>query len=207
MTDKTALYRHMDRDGNLLYVGISLKPFQRLEQHQNNSHWAYDIASVSIEYFPSRRDAEIAERKAISEEAPAHNIVHAVVSGEVRRTKSERIVVEHPLPVDIDKHTLPFATRRGSWGTDPEDAIAEATAEPVINKRGATYRISRGAVEAAIDRLAAQGHVIRVGGILYPPMANGYVHPLAAVKYLEAGGYSLPTARAPHQGGVTHPET
>lgn len=207
MTDKTALYRHMDRDGNLLYVGISLKPFQRLEQHQNNSHWAYDIASVSIEYFPSRQDAEIAERRAISEEAPAHNIVHAVAGGEVRRIKSERIVVEHPLPVDVDEHTFPFATRRGSWGTDPEDAISEAIAEPVINKRGAAYRISRGAVEAAIDRLAAQGRVIRDGGILYPPVANGYVHPLAAAKYLESGGYSPPAAQVPRQDSVTHPET
>jgi len=73
ITQQTALYRHFDKSGSLLYVGISLDAVQRLSQHSANQPWAGDIASVTIEKFVTRQDAITAERVAIQTECPKHN--------------------------------------------------------------------------------------------------------------------------------------
>lgn len=56
MLAKTALYRHWDKDGNLLYVGISMRPFERLASHVYGSHWADTIERVTMEYFDTRAE-------------------------------------------------------------------------------------------------------------------------------------------------------
>ena len=68
------LYRHFDKSGNLLYVGVSLSTIQRLSQHKNQSHWFNDISQVTIEQFPNRDAALFAERTAIKKENPLHNL-------------------------------------------------------------------------------------------------------------------------------------
>jgi excinuclease UvrABC nuclease subunit len=72
---QTGLYRHFDKNGDLLYVGISLNVFMRLYQHKDSSHWFSEISTVTIEYFETRQDALIAEELAIKKEKPMHNIV------------------------------------------------------------------------------------------------------------------------------------
>lgn len=76
MSTKTALYRHFDADGALLYVGISNSAFKRLDQHKAASHWAMDIARVEMKWFETREEAISAEREAIRNESPRHNIRH-----------------------------------------------------------------------------------------------------------------------------------
>lgn len=70
-----ALYRHFDRDGRLLYVGISRDPEKRWAQHRTQSWWvmANRVGRVSIEWFADERQARTAERAAIRLENPAHN--------------------------------------------------------------------------------------------------------------------------------------
>ena len=68
------LYRHFDEWENLLYVGISLSTIQRLSQHKHQSHWFNSIEKITIEQFPSRREALEAERTAIQKEEPLHNL-------------------------------------------------------------------------------------------------------------------------------------
>ena len=72
---KTALYRHYNKDGDLLYVGISSKHLQRLAQHSNHAHWYDEITRIEIEHFEFKCDAVRAETKAIRTESPAHNIL------------------------------------------------------------------------------------------------------------------------------------
>lgn len=72
----TALYRHFDKDGALLYVGISLSPTYRLSQHRDASRWFSRIADIKIEWHDSREAALEAERAAIKAETPEFNIVH-----------------------------------------------------------------------------------------------------------------------------------
>lgn len=69
---QTALYRHFDADGCLLYVGISLNAVQRLSQH-SDSPWAQDIRNVTVEMHPTRQGALTAEAEAIRVERPLHN--------------------------------------------------------------------------------------------------------------------------------------
>lgn len=79
---ETALYRHWDSEGKLLYVGISLSPAYRLSQHKDTAHWFRRIASTTIEWLPSRLLAIAAEREAIKTEAPECNIVHRLTARE-----------------------------------------------------------------------------------------------------------------------------
>lgn len=70
----TCLYRHFDGAGALLYVGISLRPFGRLRTHARGSHWSRTIVRVELQWFASRKEALIAEARAIHGENPIHNI-------------------------------------------------------------------------------------------------------------------------------------
>jgi predicted GIY-YIG superfamily endonuclease len=73
------LYRHFDKSGALLYVGISLSAIQRLGQHKDNAHWFCQITRVEIENYPTRAEARDAEKKAISSENPLHNLYRPTV--------------------------------------------------------------------------------------------------------------------------------
>jgi hypothetical protein len=77
MASLNQLYRHFDKDGDLLYVGISLSAVDRSKQHRNGSDWWPEVASITVENFASRSAAERAERKAIANERPIHNTMHA----------------------------------------------------------------------------------------------------------------------------------
>jgi hypothetical protein len=79
----TALYRHFDKDGKLLYVGISLSPTYRLSQHRDASRWFPRIASIKIEWLPSRDAALDAECDAIKAEDPEFNVVHKLTAREM----------------------------------------------------------------------------------------------------------------------------
>lgn len=68
------LYRHFDKDGRLLYVGISLSAMDRMRQHKCKSSWFPEIANMTIQVFPNKKEAINAEREAIINEKPLHNI-------------------------------------------------------------------------------------------------------------------------------------
>lgn len=76
-TMPTELYRHYDRNGRLLYVGVSLSTVARLAGHRECSHWFDQITNVTIERFATREIALIAEQIAIWLEKPAFNIAHS----------------------------------------------------------------------------------------------------------------------------------
>ncbi|MBM1556687.1 GIY-YIG nuclease family protein [Sulfitobacter mediterraneus] len=69
---KTALYRHFDAEGALMYIGITTDPERRLSEHIKSGRWP--IASVRVEWVQSALDAAAVERRAIIEENPKHNI-------------------------------------------------------------------------------------------------------------------------------------
>ena len=73
------LYRHFDKEGRLLYVGICRDEARRLKQHKTESHWYKDIHRIAYEDFDSRRDVIRAERIAIREEGPLYN--HPMTGG------------------------------------------------------------------------------------------------------------------------------
>jgi predicted DNA-binding transcriptional regulator AlpA len=72
------LYRHFDKDGVLLYVGISLSAIARLAEHRNTSHWFWSIAKTEVAAYATRASALKAERITILREKPLHNVIHKV---------------------------------------------------------------------------------------------------------------------------------
>lgn len=70
---ETALYRHFDAAGVLLYVGISVNPFARTSEHVCAAPWARQVVSITVEWHLSRRAALAAELAAIRSERPQFN--------------------------------------------------------------------------------------------------------------------------------------
>lgn len=87
----TALYRHFNKSGELLYVGISLNTLNRLGQHKKNAHWFSTISNVTIEHYVTREEALQAETKAIQSENPAHNIRKTVKPYYQNKSEFERL--------------------------------------------------------------------------------------------------------------------
>lgn len=71
-----ALYRHYDKSGTLLYIGISNSVFTRLSGHKHSSSWIKDAVRMDTEYFKDKPTAEIEEALAIKRERPKFNIKH-----------------------------------------------------------------------------------------------------------------------------------
>lgn len=76
---RTQLYRHFDKDGTLLYVGISLSAVARLSQHKASS-WFDQIAMITVETHPTLEVALERERAAIRIEKPIYNKMHNYAS-------------------------------------------------------------------------------------------------------------------------------
>ena len=71
-----ALYRFFTTDDVLLYVGVSLNPGARWKQHRADKPWWSEVATVTVETFPTRDVVLEAERTAIQAESPRYNVVH-----------------------------------------------------------------------------------------------------------------------------------
>lgn len=74
----TGLYRLYGDDDRLLYVGISLSVASRLSQHSHDKSWWADVRHITVEHFENRTTAAWAERLAIRNEKPLHNVAHNV---------------------------------------------------------------------------------------------------------------------------------
>lgn len=74
------LYRHFDKDGALLYVGVSINAVARLGQHKQGSQWFGEISHIEIEKWPTMRAALREELAAIAIECPVHNVRRPTIS-------------------------------------------------------------------------------------------------------------------------------
>jgi len=94
------LYRHFDKVGDLLYIGVSKSAFTRASQHKFSSTWFRDIATIAIEHHKTRASALSAERKAIINERPKYNIDHKINTPKSKpNPKVERVRKSAPLPI------------------------------------------------------------------------------------------------------------
>jgi hypothetical protein len=82
------LYRFFDAEKRLLYVGISMKPWERFKQHKRQKPWWDDVALITKENYANRSAVANAERLAIKTEKPIYNIVHNASTASVQRNKS-----------------------------------------------------------------------------------------------------------------------
>lgn len=68
------LYRFLDCEGALLYVGITATGVSRWAQHAKDKAWWTDVVSVTLEHLESLPELQAAERAAIKTEHPRYNI-------------------------------------------------------------------------------------------------------------------------------------
>jgi hypothetical protein len=73
---RTMLYRFFDKSGRLLYVGVSSVGPGRWKEHSKGRSWWHEVVSSTIEHYPTRQLALLAERSAIRNERPIYNKVH-----------------------------------------------------------------------------------------------------------------------------------
>jgi len=69
----TWLYRLFYGDGRLAYVGVTLDPRARFLIHHRKPWWP-GVVRVDLRWMPNRDAAFAAERQAIRDERPLHNI-------------------------------------------------------------------------------------------------------------------------------------
>lgn len=72
----TALYRLFGEGDVLLYIGISNSFGRRWHQHEQAKPWWHKVRRQTIDWCPSREEAEAAEEAAIKAERPRYNVVH-----------------------------------------------------------------------------------------------------------------------------------
>ena len=70
---RTAVYRHYDANGKLLYAGRSACPTRRNREHMSRSEWAERVRRTEIEWFDTAQEAAAYERQNIIELQPAYN--------------------------------------------------------------------------------------------------------------------------------------
>jgi predicted GIY-YIG superfamily endonuclease len=68
------LYRFYDDEDSLLYVGITTNPGRRFEKHDYEKSWWGSVARIDVEHFADRESLLAAERAAVKNEKPVHNI-------------------------------------------------------------------------------------------------------------------------------------
>lgn len=69
----TWLYR-LHAGAHLAYIGVSSNPQSRFVSHRRKKPWWSSVDRVELRWFPSRAEAFAAERAAIVNESPLHNI-------------------------------------------------------------------------------------------------------------------------------------
>lgn len=73
MTQRAAVYRHLNAAGETLYIGCSANPFQRFTTHMSQSSWLTDVVEMKVQWFGSKAAAYKEEARLIREERPPHN--------------------------------------------------------------------------------------------------------------------------------------
>lgn len=68
------VYRAYSADDELLYVGATTQPGQRLAAHGRSKDWWREVATIKLAHFPSPALAQAAEREAIQNENPRYNL-------------------------------------------------------------------------------------------------------------------------------------
>ncbi|MFD7922504.1 hypothetical protein ACFV3R_25170 [Streptomyces sp. NPDC059740] len=72
--ERTGLYRLFAEDGQLLYLGIAVRPKVRWKQHALDKPWWHLVASKTVEWHDNRASALAAEEAATATEKPLYDM-------------------------------------------------------------------------------------------------------------------------------------
>ncbi len=103
------LYRFFSADDSLLYVGTTCNPAARFRRHGSEKEWWSGVERIMIEHFPSLDSVLVAERKAIEDENPLHNIEF-----KCRATSAEKKKLFRSVRRAAEKATTASETRQAA---------------------------------------------------------------------------------------------
>ena len=148
---RTALYRHFDVDGALLYVGITCGLGSRDTQHLRNESWFPEVHHSTTEWLNTREHARSLERVAIVHESPKYNIANA--KGEIRVDGDAESIEMDAIRV-MDQHAAKYGISVSTIGQmsvrnrNAYDRIKAGTAHRITSTRILDWiaddRIARG---------------------------------------------------------------
>lgn len=112
---RTALYRHFDSDGNLLYVWITFQIIARTSSHSRHARWYERVSNIKVEWFDTREEAAQAEMIAILDEAPEFNICRPLTYQEWSKRRIAIFCLRHQgknaeaerMEADLSRHRKP----------------------------------------------------------------------------------------------------
>lgn len=67
------VYRFYAENGDLLYVGCTMRLAARIGEHTAGKSWWGEVTRATFDHFDNQRAALIAEARAIATEHPVHN--------------------------------------------------------------------------------------------------------------------------------------
>lgn len=80
----TTCYRYFDKDGQLLYIGITKNLLERQNQHSRTQDWWPEVSSATFTHFETREEAAQYELQMIGMEFPMHNKAGATLAIDLR---------------------------------------------------------------------------------------------------------------------------
>lgn len=94
MDKLVSLYRHFDKDGVLLYIGVTNNLGFRNKSHKTYAKWHDESHSITSEIFKNRELALWAEKEAIINEKPKYNRTHAIKEIKSPEKRSDYIYIK-----------------------------------------------------------------------------------------------------------------
>lgn len=111
-SERTALYRLYDADGNLLYVGITNNP-KRWYDHSRDKCWWPEVNRKTIEWFETRKSAERIEKLEVKEDGPKYN---RAFNGDRRRELQHEDAKREGRIQPVTRETIPEWVYRSWFG-------------------------------------------------------------------------------------------
>lgn len=159
---KTTLYRLFDRNGALLYVGISGRWFRRMHEHAGTQGWWDNVAMVKRQSFETRDAALAVEAQAIRDENPQYN----------QRGRAPQKSLALPRIPPVVRVRVTRTARTKAERTILDEEVAQLRSEGLtgieIRQR---LGIGRETLASSIRRVVAAGRAspLPVGGAALPP--------------------------------------
>lgn len=130
---KYAVYRIKNIEGKSIYIGISGTVMRRAADHIENQKWQDEMASIDVEFFDNKMDAEMSEIIAIKRYRPKYNSTYnndEPVKSAVKKnidciirecqefSENNRMPIPHswryrtPSDEEVDKHMIDYTSKR-----------------------------------------------------------------------------------------------
>lgn len=89
--DPTTVYRFWEKDGTLLYIGITFSTHRRFSQHKSLKPWWDEVDHITLEHFLTRAEAQLAEEIAVRKEQPRYNCNYIMPKVPVPKPRRRRM--------------------------------------------------------------------------------------------------------------------